>query len=590
MSELEPGEYVVTETEPVQSGYESTSFSVNGGGSQCGLSATVLVTAEAEAANAGGWYTEDGQVAKDADGYLTYTITEDQIAADGTIEVDCNPLAEYMEACMQARLNFASVGFKVRFVNESGEAIKYKDYSFDTVNWIPTGAKYTPSSNPSMLNTNDGADKYSAGYGWGEAWQRVYPMLSGSRIAGDVLDAEGFDGNGVRMIMAPLRCINPAIISFFKSNPGNDAGLIGSASVNSASCITLLQMNAFPELIKNSFTFNAYDGSSVTLNADPNRTYSDFLCAFYKVSSLDDLTATQKYNVLGTGNKGCSLGSSYSGQSGITTYYYNMRGDLTNWCIPYSKLDDGTLDYFKTWGFSSGRISEDKTLQSGGDVFDADKAAIYAYQPSYYLLESDPDVLAMGYEYLYDRCIRLTFDNTTRPISTGSDEHSASADVSGLKSYLDKSDAANANVLAAMNGGASISDGETLTLDNMEGFIEVPNAWDQLRYYDFGFKLEFEAVGYSGGAFQPAQVAFTNCYQIVPSAPVADGNPGAGDANPDNGGLTSEEAVKTDELGPLAFAGDLLRVAPWVALMAAASMALLVLADPNRRKLSRRRH
>lgn len=31
LSELEPGEYVVTETEPVQSGYESTSFSVNGG-------------------------------------------------------------------------------------------------------------------------------------------------------------------------------------------------------------------------------------------------------------------------------------------------------------------------------------------------------------------------------------------------------------------------------------------------------------------------------------------------------------------------------------------------------------------------------
>lgn len=505
---LEPGEYTVTETSPTQANYKTTSFSVNNGEVQNGLSATVTVTA-ASVGKTGGWKKENGTLVKDEDGYFTYTITSDQIDADGNITVDCDALAEYMEAQMRDSMNWSSCNFKVKFVNETGSPIQYKDYSFDTVNWLPVGDTYVPSTNPSMLNTNEGAGSYSAGYGWGEVWQQIYPMLIGQKLTTETLNATGFDGKQIRVAIAPLRCINPAVVSYFKSNPGNGT-LTGNSNTNSAQTITLLQMNALPELIKQAFTFENCEGTEISLTADDSRTYADFICAFYGVQSLNELTVAQKYNVFGTGYKG-SPAMPYAGQSHITTYYANTAGNMANWCIPYAVLNDGTLDYFKTWGFSDTRIEEGKKLQSGGQIFSADDAALYAYQPDYYLMETDPEVLSMAYEYLYDRCIRFTLDADDRPISTAIDNSATSNDsVGGIKDYMNRTDAATANVLKTMNNGAAIEEGDSITLDNVKGYIEVPNAWNQFRYYDFGFQLIFESKGEKPA---PASVAFTNTYE-----------------------------------------------------------------------------
>ena len=54
-------------------------------------------------------------------------------------------------------------------------------------------------------------------------------------------------------------------------------------------------------------TFKNWEGNEINLEADANRTYADFICAFYGVNSLNDLTIAQKYNVLGTGGKGSPL-------------------------------------------------------------------------------------------------------------------------------------------------------------------------------------------------------------------------------------------------------------------------------------------
>lgn len=557
---LEPGEYTVTETQPSDSNYDSTSFSVNGQAAEKGLSAAVTVVASADV-TAGGWYMKGGQVARDSDGYLTYTITQDQIDGNGKIVVDCDPLAEYIEAYMQAYQNYSPRGFKVRFINKTGVSIQYEDYSFSTVNWIPAGAAYTPLANPSMMNTNDAADENSAGYGWGDVWQQYYPMVAGQSLVSTTLSATGFDGNGIRLSMAPMRCINPAIISYFKSNPGKDAGLTGNSTIKNASDITLLQMNKFPTLIKQAFTFENYQGDEVSLPADSSRTYADFICAFYNVSSLDDLTSTQMYNVLGTGHNG-SPGITENGQAGIWSYYANLNtGSPENWCIPYTALNNGSLDYFKTWGFSNARIEAGKKLISGGKVFTEADAQTYAYQQSYYLMESDPEVAAMGYKYLYDRCMRLSFDTDNRAIFTGSDEYSPAEDPSSIKSYIDKTEAANANMLAAMNGGAEVADNQSITLDKVRGFIEVPNAWNQLRYYDFGFDITFKTDA-SGGGLETASVTFTNNY-VKPSVPPADSdNP----AKPNN----SSETAKADDVKQSAKVagevlpqmGDSLRVLP----------------------------
>lgn len=505
---LEPGEYTVTETSPAQANYKSTVFAVNGSTVQDGCTASVAVTAVAAAAT-GGWKKENGVPIEDEDGYFMYTITSDQIDADGNITVDCDLLAEYMEAQMRNSQNWSSCNFKVKFVNETGVPIHYQDYSFDTVNWIPVGQTYTASGNPAMLNTGEGADSTSAGYGWGEVWQPMYSFLTGQSSTAGSLNADGFDGNKVRITIAPLRCINPAVISYFSSNPGKET-LTGNSSTNSAQTITLKQMNALPTLIKQEFSFQNCEGEKISLPADSSRTYADFICAFYGVNSLNELTVAQKYNVLGTGFKG-SLAVPYDGQSHITTYYSNLAGTMSNWCIPYTTLDGGTLDYFKTWGFSDSRIEAGKKLISGGQEFSADDAAVYAYQPNYFLLEDDPEVLKMAYEYLYSRCIRFSLDTENRSVSTAIDNSATSNDsVGGIKDYMDRTDAATANVLTAMNNGAAIADGDSLTLDRVKGYIEVPNAWNQFRYYDFGFQLTFKSDAEQPSA---AAVVFTNQYE-----------------------------------------------------------------------------
>lgn len=468
----------------------------------------------------GGWYEENDSVVPDADGHFTYTITSDQIDENGYVTVDCDPIAEYMEAKMRAGMNWSARSFKVRFVNESGVAIQYADYNFDTVNWIDGGNAYTPSGAPAMSNAQ--------GYGWGEAWQRVYSWMTGSASsAGSIAGTAGFDGNPIRLAIAPLRCINPAVVSFFQSNPGVDT-LTGNGSTDSAQKITLLQMNALPELIKGAFTFKNWQGVEISLPADANRTYADFICAFYGVNSLDELTVAQKYNVLGTGYKG-SPAMPFNGQSHITTYYANGGGVMSNWCMPYSTLNAGTLDYFKTWGFSDSVIAEGEQLKSGGQVFSADDAATYAYQNDYYLLENDPEVLEMGYDYLYSRCIRFSLDTDDRPVPESIDNSATSdASVAGIKEYMDKTGAASANVYTAMKGDQKVNNGDTLSLDRVRGYIEAPNAWNQFRCFDFGFSVTFKA----DAPEPPASVAFTNTYEKVnkPSTPETPSTPGAPEA------------------------------------------------------------
>lgn len=510
LSGLDPGDYTVTETAPSQEGYKSTSFSVNGGAGQQGLTAPVTVTASSSSVD-GGWYEEDGHAAPDADGYFTYTITSDQIDKSGNVTVDCDPVAESMEAKMRDNMNWGSRSFKIRFVNESGVAIQYADYSFDTVNWIDTGDVYSPSGAPSMSNTY--------GFGWGEAWQRISSwMVGGVSSAGSIAGTTGFDGNPIRLAIAPLRCINPAVISFFNSNPGVGT-LTGNTTTNSAQTVTFLQMNALPELIKGAFTFKNWQGVEISLPADANRTYADFICAFYGVNSLDDLTVAQKYNVLGTGSKG-SPSMPFDGQSAIATYYSNGGGVVSNWCMPYSGLNDGSLDYFRTWGFSNSVVAEGEQLKSGSQAFSADDAATYAYQNDYFLLENDPEVLKMGYDYLYSRCIRFSLNADDRPVPESVDNSATSdASVAGIKEYMDKTAEASANVYTAMRGGDKIASGDTLSLDRVRGYIETPNAWNQFRHFDFGFNVTFKA----DAPEPPASVAFTNTYEKV-NAPMTPGS------------------------------------------------------------------
>lgn len=483
---LAMGVYTIEENMPIDDTYRKTSFTINGGQPVDGLSATVILSEERPMMlnlndSEDGWLRDQkGDLMKNTDGYFVYTITESQIDEFGVIDIDCNELAAELSNEMMRSFNAQPRSFKLKLINKTNSIVYYSDYNFTTVNTIPVGDVFTPDMENLELSI------YNNKKGLGQVWLPYYEGLNNNEVIGMTLDAIGFDGEYIRMSPAPLRCINSAILSYFKSNPHKDE-LTSNGNPSFASDITLLQMNAFPELIKEEFTFNNYEGTAVHMEADANRTYADFIRAYYGVSSLDELNRTQVYDVLGTGGEG----SLVRGQSGIKYYYTGKKS------IETDKLNDKTLDYFKLWGISKYTSNNQNP-----------------YGPTYYMLESDPEILNLGYEFLYERGMRLTFDDADWELSALHDNIlNPVEDVAGLKNYLDKNQQANAHIRTVMNNGQALAAGESIDLSNGKAFLEVPNAWNGGdRSIDFGFSLKFIAAPEEETSGESAAVSFKNIY------------------------------------------------------------------------------
>lgn len=490
LSGLAAGKYTIRETKPGQSNYAGTSVDVDGTLYKDVREATVEVKDVSKPG--GGWMKDDsGALTRDADGFFTYVITPDQIDENGDILIDFDPFAERIGAAMNQYVNLSRISSKVKIINETGEEITYKDYSFDTHNYIPGGSTVIAESASPTLTP-------AYGFGFGTAWNTQLDILSGNTDVSPVMDVTGFDGTPVRAVSAPLRATNPAVISYFRNNPHMGTLTNVTAGIN-AQNITLLQMNSFNELIKEAFTFNDCNGNTINVPADSSRTYADFICLFYGVGSLDELTDMQKYNVLGTGSNG-SPACPFDGQSAINGYIGVQTPD-TDLYFPTTALSDPQMKYFLNWGFASQLTGVDG----------------YSYQSTYYIMENDPLITAMGYEFLYDRCMRFSFDNDTRNVYSGSDNSmSAPADVSGIKSYIDRTNEAVSHVETAFNKGEWLGDNDTIELPNIKGYIEVPNAFNQWRIYDFGFDVTFKAK-----SVPPEQinVKFTNEYSKKATPP-----------------------------------------------------------------------
>lgn len=482
---LSMGVYEIEENMPEDDAYQKTSFTINGGQPIDGLSATVILSEEkpmmfALNDNVGGWLRDQkGYLMKDTDGYFVYTITESQIDEFGNIDIDCNELAEELSNVMMSSFNGQPRKFMLKLINKTNNDVYYSDYNFTTVNTIPVGDVFTPD----MENLELSIYKNK---GLGQVWLPYYEGLNNDEVIGMTLDAIGFDGEYIRMSPAPLRCINSAILSYFMSNP-HKGELTSNGNPSSAADITLLQMNAFPELIKEEFTFNNYEGKALHMEADANRTYADLICAYYGISSLDELNRTQVYEVLGTGGDGSLI----RGQSGIKYFYTGKKS------IDTDKLNDGTLDYFKLWGISK---------------YNSDNQNPYG--PTYYLLETDPEILKLGYEYLYERGMRLTFDDVDWELSSLHDNIlNPVEDVAGLKNYLDKNQQANEHMRTVMNNGHALAAGESIDISNGKVFLEIPNAWNGgSRSIDFGFSLKFKAVPEEETNGESVTVSFKNIY------------------------------------------------------------------------------
>jgi len=374
-----------------------------------------------------GWRADmDGKLLTDSEGYYVLTVTP-QMAADGDITLQCNRFARLFLKDFR-NISNTDTTYKMKIVNASGKTITYRDYAFTTHNVLPrTDNIFGPA-------TGAITDSPELGRGLGSAYAAMLPTILTAGTYTDLcIDTQGFDGNNMNLMMVPLRCTNDAICSFY--------------GVDHTFDVTLPQIMHLDE----------------NLAARGYSSYAHYLKSYYGVASLSNLPPATVYNILGTTN---------GAQSAITNWRDNTIGGKP---IPASELGSLTNE-FRIWGL----------LHLNGDSRDA---AQYPYVPNFFMMETDPEVLQLAYDYLYTDGLRFSFDQLTQPFDTTDNEHGRGGDF-GIKAYVNKSPGSTAHVNSVF-GGVTLADGDELKLDNVTAGLYVPNAWNQYRLYDFGFNLIF---------------------------------------------------------------------------------------------------
>lgn len=317
---------------------------------------------------------------------------------------------------------------KLKVINNSGGKISYEDYEFTTENVLPR--------TENIFNVSTGSISNALNRGFGSAYTAMVPTITSPDYRTDLcLDVEGFDGKNINIMIANLRAINQPVLDFY--------------GLDYAYELTLPQMMHLDA----NLTAAGYLG------------YADYLKKYYGVASLYDLPLTTAYHVLGT---------SAGAQTGVTNWMDNTPEGKA---IPASELGQLTNE-FKIWGIL-------------GQNLDPADQSVYPYCPSYFMMETDPEVIRFAFDYLYANGLRFSFDQNLQPFDTTDSEYGMGG-VFGIKAYLDKDPAASANV-ADIFEGMVLDDGEYFVLDNVTAGLYVPNAWNQFRLYDFGFKLIFAA-------------------------------------------------------------------------------------------------
>lgn len=330
----------------------------------------------------------------------------------------------------------ALVRHKLKIVNDSGKTLTYFDYDFTTENILPR--------TDSIFTGSPGGFTNALNRAFGSAYTAMLPAITSSDYKNVLcVDVKGFDDKNINLMMLNLRCVNDAIIDFYNVDHSFD--------------INLQQMMGFDNDLKNA-GYNSY---------------ADYLKQYYNVNNFSELYLEQVYNILGTTN---------GAQSAITNWDNNAWYGKP---IPVNELNKLTDD-FRIWGF----------LTLNKDITDRDE---YPYVPNYFILETDPEVIQLAYDYLYSNGLRFSFDFYRQSFDTTDREYAEGGDFS-VKSYFLKTSQANENVQAIFDG-LELEDEESFVLDEVAAGLYVPNAWNQFRLYDFGVSIVFKAE--DGGGIIP---------------------------------------------------------------------------------------
>jgi hypothetical protein len=374
-----------------------------------------------------GWLSDlDGNLLTDSDGYYVLTITPAMITGD-TVNLNFNRYTRLFLNSFQNESN-ADATFKMKIVNNSGKRLTYSDYSFTTENMLPR----TSNLFAEQAGVLTESERFSRAFG--SAYTSMLPTITSPYIRTDMcLDVKGFDGKNINLMIAPLRCVNDALIDFYGAEETFD--------------ITLPQMMNRDANIKAA----GYTG------------YADYLRKYYNVQSLYDLPPETAYNILGT---------TRNAQTGITNWKDNST---TGKPIPASELTLLTNE-FKIWGMVC--LNQDESTKEN-----------YPYRPNYHMMETDSEVIQFAYDFLYAQGLRFSFDQQLRPFDTTDSEAGRGGDF-GIKAYINKTPGATAHINSVFSG-TMLNQGQSFTLDHVMAGLYVPNAWNQYRIYDYSFRLVY---------------------------------------------------------------------------------------------------
>lgn len=243
---------------------------------------------------------------------------------------------------------------------------------------------------------------------------------------------KGFDNTYIRFNLAPVRTSNMPMARLFGKDDPYD--------------VTLTEAVQAEEKVKGAFTFLDAKGQQRNIPADADRTYADYIKLYYHVDSLEALTDSQKEDVLG-------------GEMEFKSY----SADQTEAFQPDTA--DEKFDQFKLFGI----------IKPGNH---------------YQLLETDPELLQMGYRYLYGNCMRFTFDNEAAPI----DGIAVSAKGMSIADFMEKDphSAATKSAKTILSGKELVPSG-SLAFDHMAFSYQAPNAFNWLPHcVDFNLTLSFK--------------------------------------------------------------------------------------------------
>lgn len=396
----------------------------------------------------GSWDVEvDDRYGNNPSVTATYTIKPGDVNSDGTITIDCGAVSKQLAYLINEVSYNQTAWLNLTIKNESGVKISYSDYEFTTKSLIDYG---------DLINTNYAEPMkvetiYNYDYLVGNVSRDI--VESDGTISGTV-NVQGFDNKNIRFCFVPCRNRNKALLALIDNNTEN---------------FVVTKVQEIDEMVKQEINVTDINGNSLHLNADPNRTYGEYVKAFYNRNTFDEFSDEELADFFfpisnisgydGLENRGTS-NISKPGQKFLAVDAEIINNSLIN-------------DNFKTWGFTY----QHSMLRNRGFG-------------SFFMFESDPEVQAAGYKYVYSNILRFSFDDSK--YKAPSEEDSKMANEYGLLSYINKDSKTTEMVNDILEDQKIIEDGESINLPNAVIRNSNPNAYNQARSYDFGFSLEFK--------------------------------------------------------------------------------------------------